>query len=212
MASSMLQPRKRGSLKLNELNPQHRTFVEALLADPTYCITKAARSAGYRNPSATASQLMAKPEIRAAIGVAIRERIENYKLEAGVVLKHLATALSLDPLELFERDESGSFRVKSLEDIPVEIRRCITKIKAKTVTTDEGTVTYLEVDLMNKNDLMNLAMKHLGLMEERTTNVNMNVSVDDVLISELLTKVEEQRSVIDTNFIQSQVPNAIASE
>lgn len=199
---TVIEPRKNGA-SLKKLTSNQRMFVEYLLADEGFNPTNAARRAGYSSPSVASNRLMKKREIRAVIGKALRERVNGAKIEADAVLKHLATALYLDPLELFEIGSDGSYMVKDLNKIPQRIRRCITKLKCK--VGKEGDVS-VEVELMSKDAAMTNAMKHLGLVSPDNTN---NLIVAPDFLSELLTKVEqERRNIVDVDYIEQQVDQA----
>lgn len=206
MGSTRMQPRKQGVADKTRLNPMQRMFVEALLADPKFNATAAAKKAGYRSPAAMGNKLVKNKVVQAWIGKAINERIREYKLDAKSVLQHLTTALFLDPLDLFEpAEKAGVYRVRSLDEVPQEIRRCISKIKCKTRTDKKGNVdTYVEIELMSKDAALPLALKHLGLIGPDggpVTNINVE---GNILIEQLLQQVEQERNVIDTKFIESK--------
>lgn len=200
MSSNSIQPRQYGS-DVEKLNPMQRMFIEELLADETFNASKAAKKAGYKIPGVQSSKLLRQPRIRAILGKALRERIERCQLTADAVLQHLATALFLDPMDLFERTSSGGFLVKDLESIPVEVRRCITKIKQRVRIVDGEPETYVEIDLMSKDSALVNAMKHLMLINPETSQQT-NVVVGSDIISTLLSQVESERSVIDAKFIE----------
>lgn len=208
MPSSLIQPTARGG-NVDRLNPAQRMFVEYILADPQFNPTAAAERAGYKHASQAATKLMKQPTIRAAIGKALYERIHECKIEAAQVLRHLAEALYLDPMELFEVVGGGVFKVKSLDEVPPHIRRCITKLKGRTKTyTDreggETTETFIEIELMSKDACLALAMKHLGLSGNDKQDVNVNVT-GDVLMT-LLGQVESMDSkVVDGSVIEKSL-------
>lgn len=201
MPSRMIQPRKNGS-DVDKLNPQQRLFVEYLLADVSFNGAVAARKAGYKNPAGAATRLLKQRRVAAVIGKAIGQRITRCQLTADEVLEHLRQALFFDPLELFQRTANGAYEVRNLEDVPVEIRRLITKFKCKTKTTEKGTDTWIEVEMMSKDAALPLAMKHLGIIDALGNTVNVNVGSD--VISSLLKQVEQDRKVIDVNYIESK--------
>lgn len=203
MAHPKIEPSGRGA-SINRLNPMRRMFVEELLADETFNATAAARKAGYKRPSQEAARLLVDPAVRAIIGKALQERITRCRLTADAVLQHLATALFLDPLDLFEKTEGGGYLVRALEDIPIEVRRCITKIKQRSRSIGgrdgEATIeTYLEVELMSKDAALVNAMKHLMLINP---DQNLNVNVGGLDLKALLDRVENERKVVDGSVIR----------
>lgn len=178
--------------------------MEELLANEKMNATEAAKKAGYKQPSTMANRLLLRPDIKAIIGKAVNERITRCQLTADAVLQHLANALFLDPLELFEKTEEGGYLVRALEDIPIEVRRCITKIKQRSRSVGgrdgEATVeTYLEVELMSKDSALVNAMKHLMLINP---DQNLNVNVGGLDLKALLDRVENERKVVDGSVIR----------
>lgn len=199
MGSKLIQPRKRGS-RGNDLTPNQRLFVEYLMADEGFNPTRAARAAGYKQPKLAGQKNLRNPAIAAMIGKVLQERINGCKLTAKDVLNHLATALFMDPMDLFESTGRGTFIVKDLQEIPPEVRRCISKLKCRTRSTDDGVETYVEIELMSKDSALTNAMKHLGLV---SIDPQVNVNVGGDVILKLLQDAEQQRTVIDTKFIES---------
>lgn len=204
MGTTLIEPRVRGA-DLKRLTASQRLFVEELLASETFNATEAARKAGYKMPRQAANKLLNHRAIRAVLGKAMQERITKCELQAEQVLRHLATALYLDPLELFQRTEVGTYVVRSLDDIPAPVRRCITKLKCRTRAAEDGLVeTYIEIELMSKDGALKLAMQHLGLLgpDGKGTDVTVNLGTD--FLGQLLQKAEADRRVIDATTIQQK--------
>lgn len=204
MGSKKVQPTTRGT-NLAALVPKMRLFVEEILASENFDATAAARKVGYAQPAMRAKQLLADKRIQRALGKALQERITRCQLTADEVLEHLRNALFLDPLDLFERAEGGGYLVRSLEDIPVHVRRCITKIKQRQRIVGEGVEIYIEVELMSKDNALQAAMKHLGLLSG-DGQINLNVGTLD--LAELLERVESNRN----NIVDARVIERIAAE
>jgi len=206
MPSQLIQPKKKGG-NVKRLNPMQRLFVENLLADEQFNPTVAARKAGYKAPSVAANKLMKQPVVRSMIGKALQDRINRVQIDARSVLKHLAEALFLDPLELFDEYEDGGLLLKKLTDMPIAVRRCITKMKTRTKKQRRGDAeTTVEIEFMSKDSALTNAMKHLGLVSP-DNNVNNNLIVDAGFLGDLLRKVEQERSagIVDARFIEDQV-------
>lgn len=202
---SLIQPKKRrGNPSL--LSPQQRMFVVELIADRQFCPTRAARAAGYKVPSVAADKLIKQPQIRAEIGKALHDRLVRCEITADSVLTHLVTALYLDPLTCFNTDGT----IKELDQIPEEVRRCIKKLKVKTHTTEDGeTTTNIELEFMDKDTCMSLAMKHLGMLNEKL-EVKHEVSSD--LMAQLLTQVEANRKVMNQELLENTVEGSVVRE
>lgn len=199
MSSTLVKPTKRG-VNPKRLTDKQRLFCAEYIADDQMNGAKAAKRAGYKTPYVDASKLLKNPLVAATIGKALSERLAGCELKATEVLKHLAAALFLDPLELFEKSpgNNGVYQIKDLEKVPAFVRRCITKFKCKSktyeVNGEEITESYVEVELMSKDAMMALAMKHLGLAG--ADGVNFNVNVNQTILVRLLDMVEgEARAV-----------------
>lgn len=196
-------PVRRGA-NYDKLTVKQKLFCDAILADPSFNSVAAARAAGYRVPHGAAARLLRQKRIQAIIGKHIHERLSNLQLNAEDVLRHLTTALFLDPLELMNKVGANRYEVRNLEDVPLEIRRCITKMKCRTrVHQDHSRETIIEIELMSKDACMSHALKHFGLIspDGHTTNVNIGISFQD-----LLERAEQSRNdngrVVDAEFIR----------
>ena len=125
------------------------------------------------------------------------------QLEADDVLIHLRNALFLDPLDLF-RVVDGGFEIKPIDEIPLDARRCISKLKHRTRYTKDGDkIVEVELDLMSKDNMMSLAMKHLGLLdrpEEEQREVG-----NEQIVAYLLEQVENKDNIIDAQVIEQKV-------
>lgn len=213
MPSKLIQSRNRG-VNLEKLSPSEAVFVRELLADDMWRPFVAAKKAGYKNPAQAAFQLMRRPSVANALGKEQRRRLERLELKADEVLNMLATALFFNPLSLFDVDESGNWIIRDLKEIPDEIGRCISFIKAKTkeFIDEDGNVhkeTVFEIRFLNKEKLLELSMKHLGLTNESKvpdSNVNVNIGLSGGL-NQLLMNVEQTRAkqVIDDQVIEGKV-------
>jgi hypothetical protein len=142
---------------------------------------------------------MTKPVILTELGKQLRDRLKRIELTQDDVLDHLRVALYMDPLEfLTEGENPGTYLVKDLKSVPVQYRRCITKFRMRNKYSRDGSLigTELELELMSKDALLVLALKHLGVIDVKG-NLNVNVDVDSNVIMELLKRVESSNNVID---------------
>lgn len=214
MPTTLIQPKRflRGA-STEKLRPAERVFVQELLADDLWRPKQAAIKAGYKSPTSAASKLLNRADIQALLGFEQRRRLERIGLKADEVLNMLAQALFFNPLSLFKPTANGSWAVTDLDSIPPEIGRCITKIKSKTTEQmdDEGnvtSVTYFEMEFLDKTRLLELAMKHCGVQGSDKVQVqnNLNIGVDQSL-AQLLQNLEAQRNanVIDARVIDAKV-------
>jgi len=72
MATTLIDSRKNG-YDPNKLTDQQKAFVMELLASENFCMTEAARNAGYKHPAQAANKLLKNKNIKAALGKAQRE-------------------------------------------------------------------------------------------------------------------------------------------
>jgi len=172
MSTRNVKHRQRGGNK-KKLTVQQECFVMEMLADPAMNPTEAARKAKYSNPGAACQKLLKNPNVQAFLGKERLQRVERKRLEADEVMDQLREALLLDPRDIFEKAQDGSFVVKDLDEIPIEVRRCITKIKSKRRISADGEVeTWMEIETMSKDAALANAMKHFNLMDPDRVNIN----------------------------------------
>jgi len=194
--SSKVQPKRARTSKF--LTDKERLFISAYWANERLDIAAAAKEAGYRGRNA-GTQLMKKEKVLLAIGQELKKRLERGKLTQDDVLDHLKTILFLDPHQFFEENGSGMIRLRPLKAVPIQLRRCITKIKTKTTTSRNGNVTQeLELELMSRDNALNLAMKHLGLIQP-DNKTELNIKVGEGFLVDLLERVENADNVIDVD-------------
>ena len=199
---------KRGINK-DRLTDRQRMFCEAYLESMN--VVQAAKEAGYKNKSA-GHKLINHPLVKVYIGNELRKRSESHRLTAVEVLKHLTNALFLDPAEFFRFDHNGVYCLKNLADIPEDIRRCIKRWKVRTRTYGRGdesaTEMTVEVELMDKDHCLEMAMKHLGMLNDKFGNTA-NPELGAGFLAELLQQVERNQQVVDDRFIAGVVDAAL---
>lgn len=207
MPTKMIKSFKRGA-NLRTLTNQQQMFVKELLADPSFNLTKAAREAGFKSPRVAGQKLIKHPSIAHHIGNEIRKRSERLEFSADEVLARLRTILEVDISDIY--DDDGFTTMKEVKQLPEHIRQCITKVKShrKTVINEDGdreTINVIEVEWMSKDNALNMAMRHFGLMEpELQINVvspelKAKVLVD--LMGSLQDGKESEPAVIDATVI-----------
>lgn len=150
---------------------------------------------------------LAHPLVQKALAKALHDRLERNHLTQDDVLEHLRTALFLDPLEFAERHPSGDgFRIRDLEEVPLEIRRCLQKIKYREKRYRGGdndgelVESWWEFESMSKDACQALAMKHHGLLIEKQ---EVKVDIGENLAT-AIKDAEKNRGnrVIDASFIE----------
>jgi hypothetical protein len=156
--------------KPDTLTAQQQSFVDALLADPAFNVTEAARKAGYATPNKSGWRLMRKDAIQRAIGEGRKARSERTKIEADDVLTFLRGALIQNPLALFTPGPNGEWTVKSLDKIPKEYGPFIEAIAIR-----DGEVS---IRLVSKSRALEACMKHLGLYRPIQVQTEQKLHID----------------------------------
>ena len=196
--------------KADQLTLSQKLFAEELIADPLMSPREAAVKAGYSPHSAESqgSQLLRHPVIAQMLSKAMNDRLRKTEVKKEEVLNYLYCALTLDPLDLFDQDVDGSLSFKQLQEVPVQIRRLITKLEVKTrpVGTDGSTESRVKIEWVSKELVLQLVMKHIGMLSPESpvsSNLNVNVNVQNVLIQQLRESLANASGrVIDTNAIE----------
>lgn len=148
------------------LTPRQERFIVE------YCVhfdgKRAAIAAGYSTKTAqvTASKLLTKPRIAAAIQKVGAKDCKKLELTREKVLGELAKSLFRDPIGM---ENADGFVVTSLKEIPRELRVIIDgfKVFQQMEYDEEARVSRpvsqkIEVKLVPKASTIDMAMKHLG--------------------------------------------------
>lgn len=197
-------------IKSRSITDKERLFVSEYWKDEVLNVSAAARRSGHMGKNA-ASQLLSRRRVRNAINEELKLRLDRNQLTQDDILKHICVAAYLDPLEVFEWNGDGVYRVKDLAKIPKEIRQCITKLKSKVIHHPNGRIeTETTVEFISKDKMIHLAMQHLGLLNQEgvgaRTNIGVNISLADMLIEvgkadnvidAISLPIEEQKKIDD---------------
>lgn len=188
------------------LTPKQSQFVAEYIVDLNGAA--AARRAGYSEHTAReiAAQLMAKPEVLAAIEQAKRERIERTEITADRVLQELARLAFSDPRKFYRPDGS----MKAPHELDDDTAATLASIDVIEITNgmaieipgldlvDEiepqahggglrrqrkALITLVKkAKVFDKVAALGLAMKHLGMLKEKvehTGNVTITATPHD---------------------------------
>lgn len=186
---------KRGRPPKEELtlNKRHRLFVSEYLANGlegaaayrTAFQRKSQKPLTKEVATAGAQRLLKRPDIQAYLSRVMASYHDRKQFEAEDVLLHLREALFLDPIDLFDSSNvDGVWEVKALEDIPPQVRKCITNIKSRTRIDPEtgDQVQDLEIKLISKDKALDLAMKYFGLISQ-AGGMNVTVKGDNTSVT-----------------------------
>jgi phage terminase small subunit len=160
------------------LSDAHRLFVAEYLVcrNATRAYLKVYPEATYETAKVEGCRLLTKPNVRAEVKAATAALSRHARVSAERVVRAAALVAFADPLDLFEFDADGNARVRTLREMPAELRRAIASIKVKRVTgvpkrgkkgsQAAETVEVIEYKLNDRVAAINLLMKHLGLFEK----------------------------------------------
>lgn len=180
----------------DECSPQERKFVEALVSDPKWNLTKAAEVAGYKNPRVMGQKLVKRKRINLYLGHFLGKRRESAELTSDDVLRELAYALKRDPVDLV--DEEGRFYT-NLNEIPEKLRHCIDGIEVEQLYDDGEVVGHrIKFKFVPKASMIELAMKHLGMLDASGNNTGEKAKISwDEFLSSPERNDEKPSNVID---------------
>lgn len=154
------------------LSPKQNAFVAAYLKSLN--ATQAAIEAGYPSRSADSkgAQLLGKVRVRKAVDEALQRRAERVEVKADDVLRELVRIFKVDVSQAYRPDG----KLLPLHEIPEDVRRCIVGVKSKELFEYDGDGArehvgdLVEVKFADKVRGIELAMKHLGLLEEKVSH------------------------------------------
>lgn len=100
-----------------------------------------------------------KPEIAAALSVAMAERSERTKIDQDRVVLEIARLAFSDVRRLFDGN-----RLKRMDEIDDDTAAAISSVKVSTRQIGEGEVEHVaEIKLWPKTSAIEMASKHVGL-------------------------------------------------
>jgi phage terminase small subunit len=153
--------------KLNRKNAEGLNDREAIFVAeyPIDCNgTRAARAAGYAHPGVTASQLLKRPRIRAALDKSMSERAEKAGITQERVLRELEL-LAFSDERHYRRGSDGHLVLAP--DAPEGATRALSSVRFKRTTRGKKVEHDLEFRLWDKPSMLKLAGRHVGLFPDR---------------------------------------------
>ena len=148
-------------VSLKPLTPRQQRFVEEYLVDLNQ--SAAAIRAGYstQNADSIASRMMANPDIRARVDIALAERSRRTGVNADIVVQELARIARVNVLDVLD-PETGEIKDGALDDAAA-----VASVRIKTTPTKNGNIVEREVRLADKVRALELLGKHLGMFVDR---------------------------------------------
>jgi len=149
----------------HSLNEMQRAFCREYLLD--FNATAAAKRAGYAEDSAnaTAGRLMAIPRIHAYISGEMEKRATRTHVTQDRVLLEIARLAFNDPRKVF--DSNG--RLLPVKEWSDDVAACISSLKVTEVAGSETKLpmTVTEVKFWDKGKSLDLAARHLGMLNDK---------------------------------------------
>lgn len=156
------------------LTDRERLFIREYLVDMNQ--TAAAKRIGLKNPSTSAGRMLKLPKVQKELTRLMHQREEKLEITGDKVLQELAYSVFRDPLDLCD-PKTGQLIVNDMRQIPKRMRSCIEGIEVDaSQNTETGEIRQkMKIKLTSKMASMELAMKHLGLIEPVQQNVKVTV-------------------------------------
>lgn len=148
------------------LTPKEARFVSEYLID--YVGSDAAKRAGYapRSAAVTASRLLAKPAIKAAVDAKRAQLLGSTDLTATRVLEEMRRVALSDVRTLFDTDGN----LKPLHTLTADEAACIAGLEViiKNAKAGDGvTDTIHKIKVWDKPRTLEMLAKHFGLLTEK---------------------------------------------
>lgn len=171
---------------LDGLDARERSFVREYPVD--FNATNAALRAKYGNGNTASAKvqgvrLMQDPRILEALIALLETRAERANIEAGALLEELSV-VAFSNIAHYEIDDYGNVALaagapeKAIRAVS-KIKKRVRHIKHKEKEVPDEVIYETEISLWNKNEAVNMAMKHRGMFIERTLSVT--ATLEDLL-------------------------------
>jgi len=178
-----------------EITDKMRQFVDEYLIDLNG--TQAAIRAGYSESTAQeqSSQLLARPDIRALIEQAQKDRVDRVQINQDTTVNELKTIAFSDVADFVIVKEGGVIEQRPFNELKKEQTRCVKRIKqtVRTAQSSDGTVIHqtavLELELYDKVKSLELLGRHLGIFNDKLT-------LDGALPLQIVFEVSEAKAPI----------------
>lgn len=147
--------------KVNGMTEKAEVFVREFTID--WNKKRAAEVAGYKFPAVAAHKLLQNPEVQKAIRKIQKKNEEKAVLTRERIIQELSNYAMFDFKDL--EGAGGQFLVvKSLDEIPPHVRRCVTEVEVKEwVDKDGEPQRVIKCKVVSKVKAVELMMQHLGM-------------------------------------------------
>jgi len=161
----MPQNNQRSIPRAERLNVREASFVREYLVG--LCGKAAAIRAGYSPKSAevTASKMLAKPRIQAAIAKAMEDRAKRTEKSADDVVRELNRMAFTDIRDFVEWGEDGRPKAKASSALTKDQAAAIQKVKFTKNAQGESLI----IELVDKKGTLELLGRHHGIFDDKLT-------------------------------------------
>lgn len=192
--------------RTKRLNPKQSHFVECYLGPASRNAAEAARMAGYTGKNAGV-KLMANRLGSRAISAGDVRVCKEFRIDGERVLRQLMCALTINPIVFFRLNKNGIAGLKDPRKVPAAAMRCVSKFKFRTRHFKDGSCESTgEIELMSKDQMMALAMRHLGLLTPaENDDPEMKQRLDMASVITLLQEARQRPSnILDLNAMKQR--------
>jgi phage terminase small subunit len=178
--------------------------------------SRAYREAGYKdgpNVDQLATRLLKSAEVQTALQAAQSVHADKLSVQADRVLQELAL-IAFSDIQHYRMNESGEMEVDEMFSPAVsravqavEYTRTVTKGKDETETV----TTKMRIKLWDKNTALTNLMKYLGMLVDRSVNVNLNGKIPLDVARDAIAKAREANA-LPFQFDSRRLPSFAESE
>lgn len=158
----------------NKLTDKQERFCQEYVID--FNATRSAIASGYSEKTAHSigNENLMKPEIASRIQELKSVAVEKLDITHTDLLRELKNWAYSDITETI------SLSPDEVKNLPIEIRRLITKYKRTQFVGESGTTDIIELHFVSKEKAIELIAKHIGFFEkdnfQKKTEINMDLS------------------------------------
>ncbi len=138
-------------------------------------LKRAYEEAGYKKGVHTqqlAQKLLKAPEVQAALQAAVGARVDRLEIKADRILQELAL-LAFSDITHYEMNKDGVLEIG--EQYSPSVSRAVQSVEySETVQRDRTVTRRMKVKLWDKTTALTNLMKYMGMLVDRSVNLNLN--------------------------------------
>ncbi len=156
---------------------------------------RAYREAGYKdspNADQLAHKLLKSPEVQSALQAAQSAHASKIDVKADRVLAELAL-LAFSDISHYQMGEDGMMEVDEM--FSPAVSRAIQSVEYTRTVKDEEVTTKMRIKLWDKNTALTNLMKYLGMLIDRSVNLNLNGKLPLDIAKEAIEKARQANAL-----------------